>query len=341
MAVDIHTATLSPVDHTMNTGLDALFATPSSFSIPDLSDSDILDPSHFFSASIDNGSNNITSSNSSEHLFENFPECGDIPDLSAFYKPGPTNADSHASPLDTQSSAMQGVEAQCFCLLRALSLMKHLFPSPNNNGSFASALYEVDQQQIHPGQQLQSNTPPNIQTVIAKNEQTIEAIHSMLQCSCSQDGYLLTIISLIVFKVLSWYEGAAAPKISSSLDDTISGIHTPNTTHSRKSSHSEMVIQDRPVVGNYHLEGADSDRMAAQLVLGELHRVQRLVNQLSGKLKVQEAQQVAFLGGETSSKNANGNFALPLSSVTLDQIITDLRKRLKALSGNIAESLRS
>jgi hypothetical protein len=324
----------------LTTELDEFFATPNSFSIPELSDSDILGQSHFFPTSIDsNTGRNITSTNSSENLFENFHLFQDgIPDFPAFSKSS-SISDNHGSPLDAQSSSnnsTRGGDNLCYCLVRALGLMKQLFPNPTSN--FTSAMEDVDQQP------QQSNiAPPSIQTVISKNQDTIEAISTMLNCSCAHDGYLLTIMSLIVFKVLGWYAAAAAPKSASSDEDN-SGAQTPSTTHSRKLSNSEMVIQDTAVVGSYCLEGADADRMAAQLVLSELHRVQRLVNQLSAKLKLQIAHETPFSNESShgsSYKSDDSDFTVPLSAVTLDQIIVDLRKRLRALSVNIVEGLRS
>jgi hypothetical protein len=346
-AIDIPPPMLSPVDHPMSgsitdltTDLDEFFATPNSFSIPELSDTDILSQSHFFPTPLDSGTgSNITSNNSSENLFENFHLFQDgIPDFPAFSKPS-SISDNQGSPFDAQSSntSTRGTDNLCYCLVRALGLMKQLFPNPTSN--FTSAMEDVDQQQ----QQL-NISPPSIQTVISKNQDTIEAISTMLNCSCAHDGYLLTIMSLIVFKVLGWYAAAAAPKAVSTDDDN-SGLSTPSTSHSRKLSHSEMVIQDATVVGSYCLEGADADRMAAQLVLSELHRVQRLVNQLSAKLKLQIAHETR-LNSESSShgssyKSDESDLTVPLSAVTLDQIIVDLRKRLRALSVNIAEGLRS
>ncbi|RAO67408.1 uncharacterized protein BHQ10_003420 [Talaromyces amestolkiae] len=348
-ALDIPQPMLSPADHPMagsmtdlSTDLDEFFATPNSFSLPELSDSDILGQSHFFPPSLDgNTGSNITSNNSSENLFENFHLFQDgVPDFSAFSKPS-SISDNQNSPFDTQSSnnSTRGADTLCYCLVRALGLMKQLFPNPTSN--FASAMEDLDH---HQQQQQQSNTsPPNIQTVISKNQDTIEAISTMLNCSCAHDGYLLTIMSLIVFKVLGWYAAAAAPKAGPTHED-ISGISKPSTSHSRKLSHSEMVVQDATVVGSYCLEGADADRMAAQLVLSELHRVQRLVNQLSAKLKLQIAHETR-LNNEPSQgssyKSEDSDFAVPLSAVTLDQIVVDLRKRLRALSVNIVESLRS
>ncbi|KAF5853680.1 hypothetical protein GGP41_006468 [Bipolaris sorokiniana] len=86
---------------------------------------------------------------------------------------------------------------------------------------------------------------PALDRVIEANKQYINQVDTMLQCQCLNDGYLLTIISLIVFKILDSY-GAAA-------------------------SESE--------VRNAKVGAAEEDvqRIAAQRVMGELHRVQRLL----------------------------------------------------------------
>lgn len=105
-----------------------------------------------------------------------------------------------------------------------------------------------------------------------------------------------------------------------------------------------QVLRRPEVVGNYHLGGKDSDRMAAQLVLSELHRVQRLINRLSEKLKGKEPSE----GVETPNSLASGQIprafsspALPFSPAMLDHLGTDLRRRLRTLSLDIVETLRS
>lgn len=207
--------------------------------------------------------------------------------------------------------------------------MKQLFPNPSTV-CMASATQGLDK----------PNSLPTIQDVIAQNEQTIEAVSAMLQCSCSQDAYLLTIMSLIVFKVLGWY-AAAARKAPSSGDDNHS-MQSPGTSLSRQSLRFEEVLQDSAVVGSYCLNGEDSARMAAQLVLSELHRVQRLVNQLSRKLKAQTAKNsgLADTPNSLGYESADSDMTLPLSAMMLDQLEVDLRKRLKALSFEIVEGLR-
>lgn len=308
----------------LTTDLDDFSASPISFSVPDMSDTDFLG-SRFLSTGVDNGSNDPA------NLFDTFPGSEDaVSELLGLSNPR-SLANSHASST-SDAHSYQGshpTDSPCFCLFRALGLMKQLFPSPST-ASTTSATPGLDQ----------STTLPTIQAVIAKNERTIEAVSTMLQCSCSQDGYLLAIMSLIIFKVLDWY-AAAAPKTPPAGDGN-HRVRTPRTSFSRCLSHSEQVILGPAVVGSYRLDGEDLARMAAQLVLSELHRVQRLVNQLSTKLKVQAAKNDGMANTPISSvsENADSETTLSLSAVMLDQLEVDLRKRLRTLSLEIVEGLR-
>lgn len=292
-----------------------------------MSDTDFLG-SRFFSTGVDNGSNGPAS------LFDTFPGSEDaVSELFGLSKPrSPPN--SHASST-SDAHSYQGshpTESPCFCLIRALGLMKQLFPSPST-ACTNSATPGLDK----------STTLPTIQAVIAKNERTIEAVSTMLQCSCSEDGYLLAIMSLIIFKVLGWY--AAAARQTPSVGDGNDRVQSPRSFSSGYLSHSEQVILGSPVVGSYRLDGEDLTRMAAQLVLSELHRVQRLVNQLSTKLKMQAAKNGGMVNTPISSasenaENAESETTSSLSAVMLDQLEVDLRKRLRSLSLEIVEGLR-
>ncbi|KAH8807215.1 putative C6 transcription factor [Xylogone sp. PMI_703] len=299
---------------TLTTELDDFLAAPLALSVPDTSDSDILNQVRFFSsagASADSGSSNCTTT-----FLDAFPGFEDtVSELSSLSRP--------RSPLNRSSSTSDS----CRCLFQALDLMKQLFP--DSSACSISTPQGADK----------PATLPTIQDVIAKNEATIIAVGTMLQCSCSQDGYLLAIISLIVFKVLGWY-AAAARKTPSS--DSSSGSRSPSVSSMRQSLHSEQVLQNPAIVGSYCLDGEDGARMAAQLVLSELHCVRRLVNQLSSKLKVQAVRK----GGGADTPNSSGyvgadsETALPLSAVMLSQLEVDLRKRLRTLSSEIVELLR-
>jgi hypothetical protein len=176
--------------------------------------------------------------------------------------------------------------------------------------------------------------------VIAENKQTIEAISSMLQCPCSQDRYLLAIMSLVVFKVLGWY--AAAAREAPVPDDSryLSRPRPDQGLHC-----SEQVLKSPAVVGSYCIDGADQGRMVAQLVLSELHRVQRLVNVLSQRLKRPGMRNEGV--GTSNSAAADGRDLVcddertsPFSATLLDQLEADLRRRLRTLSAEIVDMLR-
>jgi hypothetical protein len=103
------------------------------------------------------------------------------------------------------------------------------------------------------------------------------------------------------------------------------------------------------IIGSYRIEGEDSEsqRMAAQLVLSKLHRMQRLVNQLSLKLKdqVKKEQREAESSVDDPSRflagmEAGEEGALPLSGSILDELAGDLRRRLRTLSLEVVDQLR-
>ena len=244
------------------------------------------------------------------------------------------------SPPNSQTStindaqSLQGFrsESSCCCLISALGLLKQLFPN-------ASTACARSRRQSNESATCQL---PTIQSVVAENEQTIEAISIMLQCQCSQDEYLLAIMSLVVFKVLGWY--AAAARQTPATDGSQSPTMANPDQRQPSLRHSEQVLQSPTVVGSYCIDGEDQGRMAAQLVLSKLHRVQQLVNLLSQQLKGHRMRNET---ADTINNAADGNDTLPdrektspFSATMLDQLETDLRKRLRALSLDIVDMLR-
>ncbi|CRG86679.1 hypothetical protein PISL3812_03689 [Talaromyces islandicus] len=209
---------------------------------------------------------------------------------------------------ESQSDALGFQDAHsdeaCCCLLRALGLFKRSL-----RNSSTACMCSKGHETGHLICQI-----PTVQVVFAENEETIAAISNMLQCPCPHDGYLLVIIGLIVFKILGWYKAAARA--------TSEEEEVPEEIEKRRSScHSERVRQCPPVVDSYCVDGEDHDRIAAQKVLSELHRMQKLVNDLSGQLKAVENQDQTR-GIDTVS---------PFSSAMLNQLDIDLRTRLRVL----------
>jgi hypothetical protein len=147
-----------------------------------------------------------------------------------------------------------------------------------------------------------------VDAVNALNKQTIDALSLILQCACSTDTHLLTIASLVVFRLLNGYA---------------------------------QVAYVLAVAYDIEYDGEDSSRVAAHLVLGELHLVQCLVNQLSSRIRdcvPGKPDKVGFLDrspSPTKASDPTSTFFLPL----LDQLEPELRARTRSLSSDIIASL--
>jgi hypothetical protein len=145
--------------------------------------------------------------------------------------------------------------------------------------------------------------------VNALNKQTMDGLSRILQCTCSTDTYLLTIASLVVFRVLNGYAQVA---------------YAPASAH------------------DADYDGEDLSRVAAQSVLGELHLVQCLVNQLSLRLRACVPRKLGNVGllDESPSPTKASDMGSTFSYPFLDQLEPELRSRTRSLSSEIIASLQ-
>lgn len=254
------------------------------------------------------------------------------------------NTTAVGSPQPPCRSLLSSHCAYTSCLPRALDLLKQLAPpaqgvpcpmSSKGPGGMMS-------------QQQDNKPPPTIQSVIAHNRQTIDAVRSMLECPCSGDNFLTIVLTLVICKVFGWY-AAAARVGSTSSPSSPSSSRSSSVSSSSSGSQSPLAEQQQPqhhlpreqavVVGNYYcLDGEDSPYMAGQLVLSELHRVQRIVNQLSMRLTGQQSSRSPF--STHSAYSSSEAFPMSLfSAPLLHQFERDLRKGLKKLSLDIVREL--
>lgn len=227
-------------------------------------------------------------------------------------------------------------DSHCNCLAHALVLMRQLFFYPSTTCTRSGT------------EKSGGNDPllPTVPVIIERNRHTTEGVSAMLECPCSQDVHLLAVMAHIVFKALWWYAVAArnTPTTNTSSKDDgsidLDYCGSRRSSSARPSTAASSTPSER--VGSYRLDGDDSGRMAAQLVLSELHRVQRLVRKLTATLK---AQVVAQNSTEVPD-SSRGNIAvqqpfLSLSGAILDLLGVDLTRQLKVLSVEIIKSLRN
>ncbi len=298
-------------------------------------------------------------------------------------------AHTHASTFDwtlpNGSSGSSGNSTPACCFAIALDLLNRLFP----NAALGCALPgdtagSPDIASSPAAAQTQART---IDSVVSENKQILESLTTLLDCPCSQDEYLISIMTLIALKVMGWYSAAAAddPLLTLLTRTPPSASRSTSPAARRPSSSSasssvltvspgsaaplaEQVLRAPATVGNYCVAGQHQTRMAAQLVLSELHRVQRLVNALARRLEGVRVR-TAALGGRSASSvslasagmgmgSVSGNAsvsgagsdsggemvgkgrAAPVSEQTFCLLEEDLRKRLRVLSRETIDVLR-
>lgn len=245
--------------------------------------------------------------------------------------------------------------SKCGCKIWAVGLMKQFFTdspadSPSSSGTTTPTHY--------------------IRTIISRNKQAIDKIDAILRCSCSHDGYLLVLLSMILLKVMDCYADAAKTRRSSALSTTSGSENTSGAGSSDNSNYGNTEntgsVRSRTVPTNLPLGHSDkrrsftyvsetdatkSARSSMHLILGELHRPQRLVNQLSDMIKAEEAKSSAYEPnnahllnysglGKVGSIGVNPNPISLFSDIFLRQLGLDLRRRLQKLSLEIREALR-
>lgn len=202
------------------------------------------------------------------------------------------------------------------CLLQAIALLKQLFTNLSAGCSRSPTPSSAEENKNFVSRHS------SLETIISKNKQTIETVTSILNCPCSQDAYLLAIMTLIVFKVINWYSTLARES------------HTVQQPPERRHSISGSLDD----VGE-----EDGGRIAGQLILSELHCVQRLVSQLSRRLKADSVRSSMgqLLPDEIGSiQVADSDGWVPFSAAMLDQLEADLRKGLRTLFSEIVSMLR-
>jgi hypothetical protein len=307
-ASDVRRDIVGPIDQSMyatftntNTTFDDYLNSPMSLS-NDAFDINLFENADFLPTGTNDGSKNA---------FNSLPA---VPSTNIASKPlvFPDNNEPR------QCQEFHSTGRSCSCLCQALALMRQISAPSGPN-----ACTTWSTQGLHT-----ASGKPSVQAVIAQNRDTIIAMSTTLVCSCLQDGYLLTVMSLIIFQVLGWYAAVAR------------GAPSVQLLHAGCSpwpSFPEQAPLDS-TIGNFCLEGEDSARMTAQLVLAELHSVRRLIDQLSPKLRVQAEKNEGAQAPE--SQDVHGEMALPLSAAMYNQMDIDLRRRLRAVSLEIIERLK-
>ena len=330
--------------------LDELFASTVALPLEDLPDGDASSAAlfDFGLKHFDNNSNssnskftNISSRSSSSGLFPGSSAAGatPTPEIPASSSHGsivarPHIDDTHISMTTKSVQAGQPYpsESSCQCLARALGQLAQLSPG-------TSGWWNPDSDHDVP------TKLPDFQHIIAQNEQTSEVIRTILQCSCSNDSFLLVTVSLVVFKIIAWYTAAAC---AASGQDPIPGVFSSAEWQGDQNPLERVLHGPLTNRIDYDSEGEDQHRIAVQLILSKLAGVQVSVDQLSqclrkimDKTKGKKPKYSPLEGTSTASAFSGADaFTRPFSVELTHTLEADLRKRLYELSQAIVERLR-
>lgn len=240
----------------------------------------------------------------------------------------PEPKESHSSAVDTPNLGQT-----CCFLVRALSLLKQQSSSaPNSCGGCTRP-------------SLENFTRPNnsslskIESIIADNEQTLQVISDILTCQCSQDIYLLVIISIVILKILSYYTAVVRQETSFNGDDRSWVANQPGNSTQYQTEMCQTHANVFGANGSEYVE--DQGRMVSQQILSKLHRIQRLINILSERFKTHKENVKREQEEPGASMSITGpNMCMYLfPSSTLEHIEADLRLYLRSLSADAANIL--
>lgn len=243
----------------------------------------------------------------------------------------------------TSSSGPPQNSPSCACVAQTLSLVSQLFQE-------SAALPPTSPMSLSPGPSSGSsqNCGGTINSPLADGEHAIETIRSMLQCPCQQDSHLLALMSLVVFKAVARYQDAARRSTENAETALAQGTSLYGAAATADSGRTGLAIDEE----NPH------PKLAAQTLLGKLHRVQGLVNAMAERLKSNgsskannnDTNKVGDMRTRAESSFANerretlgsdlANASAPFSTTLLSQLEEDLRKQVRSVSQQLVNILR-
>ncbi|KAI0975304.1 hypothetical protein F4678DRAFT_322637 [Xylaria arbuscula] len=211
---------------------------------------------------------------------------------------------------------------QCSCLSRVLGLLQQLSAAPSGRPRSSPIPGPVKQ---HPNETSYRD---------AENKKYVEEALNMVECSCSEDPYLLSLTGLLAFKIMNLYKITARE------------LRNPGSTNEQYLAYPNFKM---PTIRGYSYPTHNVRiRSTAQSFLGEVRLVQQLVSSLSLRLRrlgaggsreqnaTSNIYDAGYVPGAHSSKDAlrnteeNGSLSLP--ATLLYQLDVDLRRDLRAMT---------
>ncbi|KAF9696229.1 hypothetical protein EKO04_006018 [Ascochyta lentis] len=107
---------------------------------------------------------------------------------------------------------------------------------------------------------------PTLDAVLSANKAAVESLSALLRCPCSANPHFSTTIAFSITKILSWYQAIAG---------VAQDIVSPINTRMEAFTHTPILL------GDFKLEVEDEETFRTQIILGELRKVEKLIDMFS------------------------------------------------------------
>lgn len=107
---------------------------------------------------------------------------------------------------------------------------------------------------------------PTLDAVLSANKTAVESLTALLSCPCAANPHFSTTITFSITKILSWYQAIAG---------VAQDIVSPINTRMEAFTHTPILL------GDFKLEAEDEETFRTQIILGELRKVEKLIDAFS------------------------------------------------------------
>lgn len=107
---------------------------------------------------------------------------------------------------------------------------------------------------------------PTLDAVLSANKAAVESLTALLGCPCATNPHFSTTIAFSITKILSWYQAIAG---------VAQDIISPINTRMEAFTHTPILL------GDFKLEIEDEETFRTQIILGELRKVEKLIDTFS------------------------------------------------------------
>ncbi|KAF1930782.1 Zn-II 2Cys6 regulatory protein [Didymella exigua CBS 183.55] len=107
---------------------------------------------------------------------------------------------------------------------------------------------------------------PTLDSVLSASKAAVESLPALLGCPCSANPHFSTTIAFSITKILSWYQAIAG---------VVQDIVSPINTRMEAFTHTPILL------GDFKLEIEDEETFRTQIILGELRKVEKLIDMFS------------------------------------------------------------